>query len=505
LAHHLRSAGRPGAFEAYQEAVRLVPPVPPTAERANVLAALGQALMLRASMEEARTVCEEAIPVARATGARSVESHLLNTLGVAVYWLGDPDGGLSHLRRARQLAVEAGAPREEVRACTNLSDVLGDLDRLEEAVATAMEGMESARRAGLQRTTGVFLASNAASALYELGRWDEVDRVTAAAAASSAAEDVNALALHRVRAQLEAGRGNFQAALHHVEAARAFGGDVFVAAQYTAGLCATEAEVAAWEGRHDDARAAVVAGLSASQAVGSDRMSDALRAFGLRVEGDRVEQARARHDDAAVRDAQRVADELLRQVRAGHRAPSVPWRRASIASCEAEWTRAQGGSDPKRWEAAAAAWEAAARHPYHAAYARWRAAAALLARRGDRDRAGRLLRQAHAAAAALGAEPLRREVEQLARLGRVELAASGPTGEADAAGAGLGLTARELEVLRLVAEGRSNRQVAEALFISVKTASVHVSNILAKLGVATRVEAAAVALRLGLFADQPRT
>jgi len=258
-----------------------------------------------------------------------------------------------------------------------------------------------------------------------------------------------------------------------------------------------------WYAAHDLERAlpaAVEAGLASSQAVGSDRNSDALRAVGLRVEGDRVEQARTRQDDAAVRDARRVATELLRQVRSGHGAPSVPWRRASIATCEAEWTRAQGSSDPERWEAAAAAWEAVAHHPYHAAYARWRAAAALLARRGDRDRAGRLLRQAHAAAAALGAEPLRREIERLARLGRVELAAA--PSEPGPDGADLGLTARELEVLRLVAEGRSNRQVAEALFISAKTASVHVSNILAKLGVASRVEAAAVAHRLGLVADE---
>jgi DNA-binding CsgD family transcriptional regulator len=71
------------------------------------------------------------------------------------------------------------------------------------------------------------------------------------------------------------------------------------------------------------------------------------------------------------------------------------------------------------------------------------------------------------------------------------------------AGAELGLTAREHDVLALVAEGRSNRQIAEALFISAKTASVHVSNILAKLGVGSRVEAAAVAHRLGLLAGRP--
>ncbi len=160
-----------------------------------------------------------------------------------------------------------------------------------------------------------------------------------------------------------------------------------------------------------------------------------------------------------------------------------------------------------------AAWEQAG-HPYQLAMARWRAAEALLARRGDRrdrDLAAELLRRGHATAVELGAAPLRAELERLARLGRVELTAGAAAdgqapdrpADATAPAAALGLTARELEVLALVAEGRSNRQVGEALFISAKTASVHVSNILAKLGVASRVEAAAVAHRLGLLDQRP--
>jgi DNA-binding NarL/FixJ family response regulator len=187
----------------------------------------------------------------------------------------------------------------------------------------------------------------------------------------------------------------------------------------------------------------------------------------------------------------------------------VAWKRALLATCEAEAARARGEGDPEGWLAAVAAWEEAG-YPYHLAVARWRAAEALLARRGDRNQAGELLRQGHATASDIGAEPLRRELERLARRGRVELRREAAAGEGDDApegtapepvrpGAELGLTARELEVLALVAEGRSNRQVADALFISAKTASVHVSNILAKLGVASRVEAAAVAHRLGLL------
>jgi DNA-binding CsgD family transcriptional regulator len=207
----------------------------------------------------------------------------------------------------------------------------------------------------------------------------------------------------------------------------------------------------------------------------------------------------------------------------------VAWRRAVLATCEAEKARVDGEAGPERWLAAVAAWEQSS-HPYPLAMARWRAAEALLARRGgrrDRDLAAGLLRQGHATALELGARPLRAALDRLARMARVELGrddgagGGGPGGPGAPGGAGapdgpdevperaedpaaaLGLTIRELEVLALVAEGRSNRQVGDALFIRAKTASVHVSNILAKLGVASRVEAAAVAHRLGLLDQRP--
>ena len=100
----------------------------------------------------------------------------------------------------------------------------------------------------------------------------------------------------------------------------------------------------------------------------------------------------------------------------------------------------------------------------------------------------------------MGAGPLRREIELLANRGRLHL--QEPTAPAPAASpspaASFGLTRREAEVLTLVAAGRTNRQIGGELFISEKTASLHVSRILAKLGVAGRGEAAAVAHRLGL-------
>jgi tetratricopeptide (TPR) repeat protein len=419
LALHLRVAGRPGAFEAYQEAVRLVPPEP-SAARARVLAGLGQALMLRARFAEAASVCEEAIAVARAVGDRQVEGHARNTLGASIARLDQIDRGLALLEEARRLAAELGAAKDEARACVNLSDMLDDLGRLEEAVAVADAGMEVASAAGLRRTFGAFLAGNAAASLYHLGRWAETVRLTDAYLQLGSDEDLNMVTLRQGRAVLDAGRGDFAGALAHVRAARRLSGDMFIAVQYPPVLAAAEAEVAAWQGRLEDAAATVAGGLAALQGPLTDLRACMLLALGLRVEAERVALAAARHDDDTVADARLVAEELLRWARGTLDGSAVAWQRALLATCEAEYARVQGDLDPEGWLAAVAAWEEAS-HPYHLAMARWRAAEALLARRGDRNQAGELLRQGHATASGIGAEPLRRELERLARLGRVEL------------------------------------------------------------------------------------
>jgi len=172
----------------------------------------------------------------------------------------------------------------------------------------------------------------------------------------------------------------------------------------------------------------------------------------------------------------------------------------NLLLAQAERSRLEGASDPERWHVAAAAWERLER-PFEVAYARFRQAEALLVGGTPHQQAETVLRAAHQTAVALGAAPLRREIELLAQRGRLRLedrvdTAVGP--KAPSPAASLGLTRREAEVLVLLAEGRTNRQIGQALFITPKTASVHVSRILAKLGVAGRGEAAAVAHRLGL-------
>ena len=185
--------------------------------------------------------------------------------------------------------------------------------------------------------------------------------------------------------------------------------------------------------------------------------------------------------------------------------PRVPAIRLLAA---AEVTRLVGPPAPAAWEAAAAGFDAIA-FPYPAAYCRLREAEAHLASHGSRSAAADALRAAWVSATALGASRLVTDIGDLARRARIDLdprAASGAEGEDRDGGAPallrFGLTTREAEVLRLVAAGRTNREIGDALFISGKTASVHVSNIIAKLQVSGRIEAAALALRLGL-ADDP--
>ena len=199
-----------------------------------------------------------------------------------------------------------------------------------------------------------------------------------------------------------------------------------------------------------------------------------------------IGQAGRTGDLAAVRDG-------LEQLAAGTVQPG-PVERAHAAVFIAEAARAAGHLDLAAWDAAGAAWDAIGQ-PYPLAYTLLQAARAAVGE-GDRAAAAGRLPRAAELAARLGARPLQQEITRLARRARIDLPhAAGQAGPA----APFGLTARELEVLQLVAAGHSNQQIAAELFISPKTASVHVSNILGKLAVTSRVEAAATAHRLHLL------
>jgi DNA-binding CsgD family transcriptional regulator len=215
--------------------------------------------------------------------------------------------------------------------------------------------------------------------------------------------------------------------------------------------------------------------------------------------------------DPALVDAvfARSAGEMLVRRAAGFRhdpfepaAASVPECGPTALLCRAELSRLRGASDPEPWASTAAAWDALGR-PYPAGYARLRAAEAMLQSEGSLQQAKAMLRAAYRTACELGTEPLRCECAQVARWHRIDLSALSDlvpeqmAARSDA-GPAAGLTAREREILALVAAGCTNREIANALVISPKTASVHVSNILRKLGMSGRGNAARVGHRLGL-------
>ena len=216
---------------------------------------------------------------------------------------------------------------------------------------------------------------------------------------------------------------------------------------------------------------------------------------------------RLRDDALGVADRLRTVAEKLETFGPAQRAFAVTFAAADadFARLIADFPDGSGsGADAglvAAWDEAAAAWDGLG-EPYPLGETLLHAAEAALAC-GDRDGAAERLQRAVPLAGQLGAQPLGEQIAILARRARIRLGSDGSAsvvpGDGGAGVGGLGLTERELEVLRLVAAGRSNREIAGELFISPKTASVHVSNILGKLGVASRGEAAAKAHSLRLF------
>jgi ATP/maltotriose-dependent transcriptional regulator MalT len=414
---------------------------------------------------------------------------------------GEFEDATASLLEACQLAERHADSDVLARAYGCLAEVLMEAGRLEDAVAASLSGRELVRRLGLAGYWHeTYLMNSAAEAFFKLGRWDEADKLARQALALARPDEMFAFFMV---AMLEIGRGEFQTAEAHLETVkdRALGSWREFARMYL-GIVA---ELRVWQGRLDEARTAIEHGLD--RIVGTDEArSGRLACLGMRVAADQAESGRARHDPDKVKEALRTADALASRVTAmmpNPLAPAapIPATAAVVAVWEGERSRVEGRSDPAPWRQAAVAWLALGR-PYPAAYAQWRQAEALLASRAPLAQAAEPLRAAHAVAARLDAAPLRRELESLAQRGRIRLELSAdpvvPEPRPPSVAASLGLTRRETEVLALVAAGRTNRQIGQALFITPKTAGVHVSRILAKLGVAGRGEAAAVAHRLGL-------
>ncbi len=277
--------------------------------------------------------------------------------------------------------------------------------------------------------------------------------------------------------------------------------------QFTQPMRYTDAMIALGRGDLAAAREAVAAALEGEVLSWAGRYAWPVLWLAMRIEADAATRFRDRREEVPAASAARCAELARAAAQFATPAPSAEGYRALTA---AERARAQGSGEAAAWSAAVSAWQRAG-EPYPHAYALLRLAEAGLAAGRPREAAA-AVRQAHTMAERIGAAPIAAEAAALARRARLSLdpavAGSGeppPAAEPGPADelARFGLTEREREVLILLAAGRSNPEIAQALFISPKTASVHVSNILAKLGVSGRVEAAAVAHRLGV-GPEPR-
>jgi DNA-binding CsgD family transcriptional regulator len=510
--------GERQATAVLEAALELLPPQPPTAARTHIMVLLARSLSRMDEYGRSRVLAAEARAAAQALGATEDRLDAEMTLAHSSVYEGEVEFGLQLSREAAASARAEGMRWVAARAYIVRSDLMLMLGRHEEAVAAAREGIVVAAEGGLERTSAAFLRGNEAEALLRLGRCAE-----AIEAAASAAEATGTFAatLMIPRAEVEAHRGNAAVARREVAEARrhlASG----VSPQWELPLAGVEAELARAEVDFGRAREILEPALAGGGGMEERRYRSPLVWLAARVEAEAAQAARDRGAEADAEGARRI-EVLLAAAAQGM--PDSPAGRAHAALARAEAARFAGTDEESAWEEAGAACRATD-EPFLLAYALTRAAEAMAAA-GRGKEAAAALAEGLELARASDATPLVEEAEALARRTRLPVepggsrsaggagaAAGGDAGGAGAAAGGddsgdasdaptspaddWGLTAREREVLLLVADGRSNGEIAELLVISRKTASVHVSNILGKLGVSGRVEAAALAHRSGL-------
>jgi ATP/maltotriose-dependent transcriptional regulator MalT len=481
------------AVPVYEQALECAPSDPPV-PRIRAQAGLAQAYMLQGQYQRARRICQDVIERARAIGARDLEGHGLNTLGMALAGVGEVDAAIEAIDAALAIAVELDIPDDIGRAYVNRADILGESGYPERACRAA-EAVEAVDRAGMAASYGVYLRFGLVDYAFRAGDWqlaadllDEADRIM---------PDVEGTRLYRAIYVLD-----YLVCSGHEEASDLWSWTRSILADRSPYSRASYAylggvELAALSGRPEDAVETAWEGLDlvAPQESWVDA-ADLARVAAWPV-ADVGSRARAAGDGEGLRMANERMDRLTEVVRASRYRLGNPTGRLGElldlddAQVEAERRRMETSPDAASWHRIAIGWSDV-HQPYRALLARWREAEAAEAL-GERPPAVSLLREAYGSATRLGAEPLASLMESLARKMRIRLDATSVASEGSAPVA-YGLTPREREVLSLVVAGMTNRQIAEELYITESTAGVHVSHILSKFGVASRAEAVRVAL-----------
>ncbi|WP_328807824.1 helix-turn-helix transcriptional regulator [Nonomuraea antri] len=463
-----RAKGQPGVEDDLRHALRLVPE--PGLVRAEVLTQLSQHLMLSGQIAQAVPLVEEGLRLSRELGDRCLEGDLLMNQALGHSLEGEFEATMTINEQALEIGRQQNSGRLITRAIGNNIDALGDLGRMDEALSLADAGWRKAKKYGRLRASGLFILNNKAELLETLGRWDEaVDIIERALTFGPVLR--TRYALIRVRADIALARGEValvEGIMSELGVLKGrpedFVQDITKNAQLHIG----------WHLLNGEPDAALA---EAELVLGGMPTQSSKPMLGWRLL-------------ALIRTVAGAAEQTQPERAAALRArlTAVGDRLAVVGPVARAYHLVYSGD----FDAAATAWERLQR-PYRQAKALVLAAGPA-ARAGDRDGAATRLRLAHPLATALRAEPLVAEIENLCR--RIGVAATPLSPGQEAAEL---LTPREVEVLRLVTQGRTNRDIAAELFISAKTVSVHVSNILAKLGVTTRGEAAAAAHRLSLL------
>jgi len=493
-----------------EQALRLFEEAPPSFEHAEALLDYARIFLQYGEerLKAGRTALDRALEIAEAAGATALIPRILSVIALAAFVDGQVEEGLAAQERGWAVARASRDGPALVWLATNESEALLKLSQYQRAADAASRGLDAAGQAGLQswrfaRT----LAANAAEALVAVGRTAEaaalIDPLT------TTPLDRDRWLVHAARAEIDLLRGDTDAAAERWELIYAAFPALVDRVDFAYEMVPRVVEALLWAGRPGDALRETRRALARFQGPDLTIFSGRLLTAGMRACADLAEQARARRDQSAAADAADTADGLATWVERMGRVPftdhpTVATIPAERATWDAERTRVAGPGDPGAWDGAAKAWQDLC-CPHRAGYAWWRQAEAQLDAGQPAAAAAGPLRAA--AAAADGHAPLLAQIRTLAERARIPLQPAA-AGEPEAPPPAqlltrYGLTDRELTVLRLLAAGRTNPQIGAELYISTSTASVHVSNILRKLGVSSRVQAAAIAERAGLLTLSP--
>jgi DNA-binding CsgD family transcriptional regulator len=483
------------AGEVIRQAWAMLADRPASYTKAWVLAVYAVIERCADRFDAAREWAELAVRTAREADAPGAEADALTTLAALDESEGLVEQSRARLFEAMDKAAGVQALTTELRARHYLGLNRYEQGLLAEGVRVIDEGVARARETGLTWSSyGLELLVMQVISRYVSGDWDG-----AAAAAEPPGHRVSGTVSARlaaVGAPVVISQGRFAEAERLVNDLRS---ERHRDLQIALVIGAAGAELACWRGRPERAVEWIREALESAEQVGGPWLLAGIKlgALGVAAHADVVARASARRDEEAAQAALEQGVQLAELARKTAELGSPrtgtlgPEGRAWLARAEAETSRLRGQSDPALWQAAADAFGYGA--VYDQVFCRWRRAEALLLA-DRREEAAEELRFVDETADRLGARPLREAARRLAKRGRIPLGEGAvPRDTIDP------FTPRERSVLRLVALGRTNRQVGEELFISEKTVSVHLSRIMAKLGATRRTEAVAIASERGLL------